>query len=508
MSKETDILLHACEHGFNVLLTGRHGVGKTAIVREVFDKLGWVWKYFSASTIDPWVDLVGVPKEKNGVLELIRPASLDFDNIEAIFLDEYNRAPKKVRNAVMELIQFKSINGKKFPKLKVVFAAINPDDDEQLSYDVEKLDPSQIDRFHMILPIKNEPSANYFKREYQNIGSLAVKWWLEQTKEVRELISPRRLEAGVQVWKTKGDPRYCFDPTKVNVAEFTEYLDKPDPIELLDKMCSATDEERKKFLLESNTFKHIKKDLMGKERYLKAMAHCLPETELMKEYRSKKGNRLISHVIQNVDRFKHTVAPVLSNPTSYNGRLVDAFTVYQESDGAVSSPAAVNRQVMLHGEKVTVAKMVICFSGGLKSMTRSEAQDLVEDYGAQVSTTINFKTTHLVTGKNTGQKLADAKKNKVTIITENEFKKMVQELNDPQVSGLKNNACVINGRSIVISELTLENYNEKTGQRFRIEKWDKQNGMTRQEAFNRMINELNLAIVGEPGIPIANHTEY
>ena len=44
-------------------------------------------------------------------------------------MDEFSRAHKKVRNAVMELIQFKSINGRKFKNLKIVWAAINPDDD-------------------------------------------------------------------------------------------------------------------------------------------------------------------------------------------------------------------------------------------------------------------------------------------------------------------------------------------------------------------------------------------
>ena len=77
MSKEADILEHAAINGFNVLLTGRHGVGKTALVNDVFNKLKWNWRYFSASTIDPWVDLVGIPQEVNGKLELIRPANLD-----------------------------------------------------------------------------------------------------------------------------------------------------------------------------------------------------------------------------------------------------------------------------------------------------------------------------------------------------------------------------------------------------------------------------------------------
>lgn len=495
MSKETDILEHAAEHGFNVLLTGRHGVGKTAIVRECFNNLGWNWKYFSASTIDPWVDLVGVPKEKNGVLEIIRPASIDFDNVQAIFLDEYNRAPKKVRNAVMELIQFKSINGKKFPKLKVVWAAINPDDDEELSYDVEKLDPSQIDRFEIMLPIKNEPCAFYFKRVYGNHGSLAVKWWLEQTKEIKDLISPRRLEAGVRVFIAKGDPQFVFDPNKVNVGEFSEYLDKPDPIELLDGMVDKTDDEKKKFLRDSNTFKHVKKDLLGKERYLKAMAHCMLESDQMKQLRLTKGTKFITHVTQNVERFQHLVDIVLNNSTrgTYSTRVVDAFTAYRKSSGLTSSPATLGRSVMVKGVETKIAQMTLCFTGKLSGYSREEAQNLMECYGAKWADGVNFKVTHVVVGDRPGaSKLAQVKKRNVITISENEFYKMVQELRDPSVfqKKTKNDVKMINGRSVDLNKLTIDNYLQETGSRFRMEKFDIENGVTREEAFKIMVERL------------------
>ncbi len=431
MSKEMVILKHSAMNGFNVLLVGRHGVGKTEMVREVFNDLGWVWKYFSASTIDPWVDLVGVPKEKNGVLELIRPASLDFDNIEAIFLDEYNRAPKKVRNAVMELIQFKSINGKKFPKLKVVFAAINPDDDEDMPYDVEKLDGAQIDRFHIKLPVANLPCPYYFKKTHGSIGSLAVKWWLEQTKEIQDLISPRRLEMGLKVFLADGDPQYVFDATRVNVGEFAEYLDKQDPIDILDALCNKTDEEKRAFFTNPNDLKHIKRDLLGKERYLKELAHCLPEDLVMSELRDKRGNKMIGHVIANVDRFTHVIDIILTNKNSYSARVVDAFTAYQKSEGVTSSPATLNRTVMIKGKETVVANMVICFSGKLTGYTRVQVQDLMESYGARAVDAMNFQVTHLVTGEKTGRKLQQAKNQNIEILSQNEFYKVVQELNAP-----------------------------------------------------------------------------
>lgn len=52
------------EHNLNVLLCGRHGVGKTAMIQAAAERHGLKWKYFSAATMDPWVDFVGVPKEK------------------------------------------------------------------------------------------------------------------------------------------------------------------------------------------------------------------------------------------------------------------------------------------------------------------------------------------------------------------------------------------------------------------------------------------------------------
>src|SRR3569832_1961300 len=104
---------------YNVIFEGHHGTGKTALVKEVFNKAfgehGVDWLYFSAATMDAWVDFVGVPREvldEDGAryLDLIRPRALAKDTVKAIFFDEFNRAPAKTRNAVMELLQFKSIN--------------------------------------------------------------------------------------------------------------------------------------------------------------------------------------------------------------------------------------------------------------------------------------------------------------------------------------------------------------------------------------------------------------
>ena len=223
----------AIDNALNVMLVGKHGVGKTARILGKWDERNINYLYFSASTMDPFVDFVGVPKEMTdpetgeAYLGFVRPQALNDESLEALFFDEYNRSPKKTRNAVMELIQFKSINGRKFPNLKFIWVAINPDDDEDETYDVEIMDAAQSDRFHMRIDVPYEASASYFVKKYPgSVGASAVGWWNALTEKGRKKISPRRLDYAVDAY-TKGASKSAlksFFPTGVNVAEFVKAL--------------------------------------------------------------------------------------------------------------------------------------------------------------------------------------------------------------------------------------------------------------------------------------------
>lgn len=213
------------EIGYNVLLKGRHGFGKTAQVEQVWNEMGLKWRYFSAATMDPWVDFVGVPKEKqdeNGksYLELILPKDFADGEVEAIFFDEFNRAPDKVRNAVMELIQFGSINGRKFPNLKMIWAAINVGEE----YDVEELDPAQEDRFQIHVNVVEKPSLAYFTQKYGEAkAKSAIEWWNALDKEAQLLVSARRLDYALDIYEKGGDMRDVL-PERTNVSKLTTML--------------------------------------------------------------------------------------------------------------------------------------------------------------------------------------------------------------------------------------------------------------------------------------------
>lgn len=217
------------KNGYNVLLKGKHGVGKTSIVLDAFTKHNLRWQYFSAATMDPWVDFVGVPKERvtedgKAYLDLVRPKHFQEDAVEAIFMDEFNRSSKKVRNAVMELIQFKSINGKKFNNLKIIWAAVNPDDDEDEEYDVEKLDAAQLDRFQIHIDVPYSPDASYFKEKYgKHLSHAALEWWKNLNKNEKALVSPRRLDYTLDIYNKRGDIRHVM-PKNVSVSKLLQEL--------------------------------------------------------------------------------------------------------------------------------------------------------------------------------------------------------------------------------------------------------------------------------------------
>ncbi len=228
---------------YNVLFVGGHGIGKTTIVKQAFAKANLKNRYFSASTMDPWVDFIGVPKEQfdeNGAfLDLVKPKDFRDDNVEALFFDEYNRAPTKVQNAVMELIQFKSINGRKFENLDIIWAAINEnDEDDDIDYAVEKLDYAQLDRFHVIVKLPSKPQATYFKKKYGSLGSVAINWWDTLSPELKKFISPRRLDYVLSFYKNGGDIRQCL-PDNANVKSLISNLKSGLPY---DNFMSLVDE--------------------------------------------------------------------------------------------------------------------------------------------------------------------------------------------------------------------------------------------------------------------------
>jgi MoxR-like ATPase len=338
-------------NNLNVMLIGRHGVGKTAIVTDAFNRHNLKWRYFSASTMEPWCDFIGVPKEKNdnelceqmklvkqiakinynsavsyikqnwkleesnakelidnilkdnsiAYLDLVRPYDFATDSVEALFFDEFNRSPKKIRNAVMELIQFKSINGRKFENLKIIWCAINPDDDESLKYDVETLDSAQIDRFQVSVKLPYEPNADWFRQKYgQRLADSALLWWKELDDVSKQLVSPRRLQYAVDCYIAKGDPRDVL-PVISNVSKFVSSLRNGPITEIIDELVKNNNRTEARNLLENENFysgalPHIVKS----DTLQKFFVPLMPQEKIVALM--SQNEKVCTHIIQNLDK--------------------------------------------------------------------------------------------------------------------------------------------------------------------------------------------------------------
>lgn len=278
------------KNNYNVILRGRHGVGKTACIKAAFESAGLKWKYFSASTMDPWVDFIGVPREvktaDKSYLDLVLPKSFADDDVHALFFDEFNRSPAKIRNAVMELIQFKSINGRQFKNLKIVWAAINPDDKndkEEFNYNVEPLDPAQLDRFHIIYDVPYDVDKSYFRAKYTaKIANPAIEWWYGLDQKIKLTISPRRLDYALDAYTKKGDLRDIL-PSESNVKKLITDIEEGSIVEMLKALYKSTNEEDiQKFFADENKTVNSIKHIAGVPAYIDRFVKYLPSEHLVK----------------------------------------------------------------------------------------------------------------------------------------------------------------------------------------------------------------------------------
>ena len=117
-----DKLSYWIDHRINVLFRGRHGVGKTAIVQQAFESAGLQWRRFSAQRF-----------KLDEVFEDV--------SVEALFFDDLERLPKKVRGTVMDLVRDGS---ERLPSLKIVWGAVAVAEDDVDEFDLESVEPFDV----------------------------------------------------------------------------------------------------------------------------------------------------------------------------------------------------------------------------------------------------------------------------------------------------------------------------------------------------------------------------
>lgn len=128
-----EILSSTIQYGGNCFVVGRRGSGKTAIIDQVIEAGGCKKFFWNVSTLER-VDTAGFPdlmslNRKEDYVRYILPVIfkplLEGNDPVVAILDEIDKADKDLYAPLLEFLQFRSINGRKFNNLKSVLMTGN-----------------------------------------------------------------------------------------------------------------------------------------------------------------------------------------------------------------------------------------------------------------------------------------------------------------------------------------------------------------------------------------------
>lgn len=120
------------DHRLNVLFRRRSRAETASMVKAAFDHAELRWCYASPPTVS--------------VEQILADGS-----VEAIFFDDIDRMPKRLRNDVLDLLRPKREG---YPNLKVIWAAVSMTDDED-EFDLETSDPAQAEHFDITVNVRS-----------------------------------------------------------------------------------------------------------------------------------------------------------------------------------------------------------------------------------------------------------------------------------------------------------------------------------------------------------------
>ena len=141
-------LLTAMPTDQNIMLTGRHGIGKSEILTNFYAERGMKVVTLFLGQMSDLGDLIGLPNknEHTGKTDFMPPYWFPMDGEPIVlFLDELNRARPEVLQTVMDLVLNRKLAGRQLPKGSVIISAVNEGDEYQLT----DLDPALVSRFNI-----------------------------------------------------------------------------------------------------------------------------------------------------------------------------------------------------------------------------------------------------------------------------------------------------------------------------------------------------------------------
>lgn len=154
---------------------GVHGIGKTALVKQIAKEEGCKFKYIAPAQFEEMGDLLGMPKRDGNKTTYLPPEWVPTEECKGVLLlDDANRSDGRILNGVMQLIQNYELATWSLPKGWVIIMTANPDGGD---YSVTPIDAAQLTRSHHIT-MNFEPKVWARWAEQNGVDERVINWVL------------------------------------------------------------------------------------------------------------------------------------------------------------------------------------------------------------------------------------------------------------------------------------------------------------------------------------------
>lgn len=167
----------------------------------------------------------------------------------------------------------------------------------------------------------------------------------------------------------------------------------------------------------------------GKTRPLASLINALGI-----KYVGKETAEILSGSFNSIDGLKSASVEELSSLEGIGDKIAQSIVKYFENPAVESMLKKLeNFGVKLEEEKVEtvgeqpLAGQIFVLTGTLESMDRNKASEVIKKLGGKITGSVSAKTSYVVVGENPGSKYEKALKLNVTILSEEEFLKLISQ---------------------------------------------------------------------------------
>lgn len=144
-----------------------------------------------------------------------------------------------------------------------------------------------------------------------------------------------------------------------------------------------------------------------------------------------KASKILAKKYKTMDNFMNATFDELSNIKDIGPVMADSivqFTSSEQTKDLVNKLKIAGVNMNSLEEESSDNRFegkTFVLTGSLENYTRKQAEDIIENFGGKTSSSVSKNTDYVLAGEDAGSKLTKAQKLGVTIISENEFKKMI-----------------------------------------------------------------------------------